>query len=359
MKNETRIIIEQGLMIGVLGFVSWQILGGDVATGLASVGVFVVGSVRIIGAVMPIQNSYSSLKTTVVKSEMAQNLKIEMRERHAERESERLRLENSEALEGLDPNTPWDARKGFSVELRNVEFTYPDADSPVVSKINISAEPGGFIAFVGDSGAGKTTIADLILGLNIPQKGQVLIEGRNPLEIREKHPGLISYVPQKPGMVSGSIAQNVALGIDDRKLDEERVWECLRLAALEDIVRALPDGIHSSLGKQSDALSGGQIQRLGLARALYSRPRLIILDEATSALDAGSEAAVSRNIRDLGDTVTLVVIAHRLSTIQHADCVYVVDQGRILASGPFKHLRKTVPMIEEYVRLMSFDDSEV
>jgi ATP-binding cassette subfamily C protein len=159
-------------------------------------------------------------------------------------------------------------------------------------------------------------------------------------------------------MVSGTIAQNIALGIPDEKIDEDWVWECLRLAALDEVVHGMPGGIHSSLGKQSDQLSGGQLQRLGLARALYPKPRLVILDEATSALDAGSEAAVSKNIRELGDRVTLVVIAHRLSTIQHADTVYVVDEGKVIASGPFKKLRKTVPMIEEYVRLMSFDDTE-
>ena len=352
-----RIIIEQGLMLGVLGFISWQILGGDVATGLASVGVFVVGSVRIIGAVMPIQNSYSSLKTTVVKAEMAQQLQIEMTEKEPEREAMKKALEAAAPLEFMTPGST-KKLKGLGIEMSGVEFTYPDAEEPVVTEINLRADPGGFIAFIGPSGAGKTTLADLVLGLNIPQKGSVLIEGRNPLEVREKHPGLISYVPQKPGMVSGTIAQNIALGIPDEEIDEEWVGECLRLAALDGVVHGMQRGIHSSLGKQSDQLSGGQLQRLGLARALYPKPRLIILDEATSALDAGSEAAVSKNIRELGDSVTLIVIAHRLSTIQHADCVYVVDEGKIIASGPFNTLRKTVPMIEEYVRLMSFDDTE-
>ena len=358
LRNVPRIIIEQGLMLGVLGFVSWQILGGDVATGLASVGVFVVGSVRIIGAVMPIQNAYSTLKTTVVKAELAQKLQAEMSEQATERAARKEALDAAPELEFVSGSDGVEEPLGLSIRMTDVEFTYPDADEPVLTDINLSAEPGGFIAFIGPSGAGKTTLADLVLGLNIPNKGSVLIEGRNPLEIREKHPGLISYVPQKPGMVSGSIAQNIALGIPDKDIDEEWVWECLRLAALDEVVRAMPDGIHSSLGKQSDQLSGGQLQRLGLARALYPKPRLVILDEATSALDAGSEAAVSKNVRSLGDSVTLVVIAHRLSTIQHADCVYVVDEGKIIGSGPFNTLRKTVPMIEEYVRLMSFDDIE-
>jgi ABC-type multidrug transport system fused ATPase/permease subunit len=358
LKSVPRLIIEQGLMLGVLGFVSWQILSGDVATGLASVGVFVVGSVRIIGAVVPIQSAYSQLKTNVVKAEMAQKLSVEIAERAPEREAMQQALESAPPLSTLAAVAKGAAPKGLGIEMKDVEFTYPDAEEPVVTGINLTAEPGGFIAFIGPSGAGKTTLADLVLGLNIPDKGSVLIDGRNPLEIREKHPGLISYVPQKPGMVSGTIAQNIALGIADDKIDEEWVWECLRLAALDDVIKGMQGGIHASLGKQSDQLSGGQLQRLGLARALYPKPRLIILDEATSALDAGSEAAVSKNIRELGESVTLIVIAHRLSTVKHADCVYVVDEGKIIASGPFNTLRKTVPMVEEYVRLMSFDDAE-
>lgn len=358
LRDVPRLVIEQGLMLGVLAFVSWQILGNETATALASVGVFVVGSIRIMGAVMPIQNSYSGLKTTVVKAEMAQNLQREIFEGKQRREDLKRALEAAPPLESVEAESRGAKARGLSVEMKGVEFTYPDAEEPVVTDINLTAEPGGFIAFVGPSGAGKTTLADLVLGLNIPQKGSVLIDGRNPLEIREKHPGLISYVPQKPGMVTGTIAQNIALGIPDEKIDEDWIWECLRLAALDEVVHGMPGGIHSSLGKQSDQLSGGQLQRLGLARALYPKPRLIILDEATSALDAGSEAAVSKNIRELGDAVTLIVIAHRLSTIQHADTVYVVDEGKIIASGPFKKLRKTVPMIEEYVRLMSFDDTE-
>ena len=358
LSSVPRLVIEQGLMLGVLAFVSWQVTSQDVSTGLASVGVFVIGSVRIIGAVIPVQNAYSSLKTTVVKAELAQRLHQEVQAKRNEQ------AQALGALESVEPS-PEDvlfsasrAIRGLGIEVRDVAFTYPGSDRPAVQEINLFANPGGFVALVGPSGAGKTTLADLILGLNIPDAGRVSVEGCNPIEIRAKFPGLISYVPQKPGMVTGSIAENVALGCPHAEINYEWVWECLRLAALDKLIREIPDGIHASIGKHGDQLSGGQLQRLGLARALYSKPRLVILDEATSALDAGSEAAVSKNIRELGESVTLIVIAHRLSTIQHADCVYVVDEGKIIASGPFNTLRKTVPMIEEYVRLMSFDDTE-
>jgi len=215
---------------------------------------------------------------------------------------------------------------------------------------------GSYAAIVGPSGAGKTTLVDLMLGLYEPDSGRILLNDLSPLELRQRIPGLISYVPQKPGLVSGTLANNVALGLRDESINEELVWGALRKAQLGQLVESLPQGIYSSLGSHSDALSGGQIQRLGLARALYTEPRLIILDEATSALDAATEASIAEAIQNLGSETTVVVIAHRLSTIQHADVVHVVDDGQVLASGKFKDVRKRVPMIEEYVKLMSFDD---
>ena len=215
---------------------------------------------------------------------------------------------------------------------------------------------GSYAALVGPSGAGKTTLVDLMLGLHQPDSGRVLLNDVSPMELRQRSPGLISYVPQKPGLVSGTLANNIALGVSDKAIDEDLVWSALRKAQLGEFVESLPEGIFSSLGSHSDALSGGQIQRLGLARALYTEPRLIVLDEATSALDAATEASVAGAIRALGLETTVIVIAHRLSTIQHADSVHVIDAGRVLASGKFSDIRKNVPMIEEYVNLMSFKD---
>jgi ABC-type multidrug transport system fused ATPase/permease subunit len=185
----------------------------------------------------------------------------------------------------------------------------------------------------------------------------VAIGGLPPTLVRELAPGLVAYVPQRPGLVSGTIAENIALGIPSAEIDVARLDEVVDSAFLREFIDSLPDGLNTSVGKQVDALSGGQIQRIGVARALYSRPRLIVLDEATSGLDASSEAFIASSLHALHGTVTVLVIAHRLSTVQHADVVHVVEAGRITAVGDFKTVQATVPMVAEYVKLMSFDAS--
>ena len=215
---------------------------------------------------------------------------------------------------------------------------------------------GAFTAIIGPSGAGKTTLVDLLLGLVFPDDGAVSIGPASPLDVRFVAPGLISYVPQKPGLVSGTIAENIAIGLEKDEIDEQRLRRVIEAAHLGEFVDPLPDGAWTSVGKQANSLSGGQIQRIGLARALYTEPRLLIMDEATSALDAGSEAYISESLKELYGHVTVVVIAHRLSTVQHADTVYVMEDGRLTASGDFQTLMRTVPMVAQYVKLMAIDE---
>lgn len=356
LKAIPRIIVEQALMLGVLAFVGWQLFAGDVASGLASVGVFVAGSVRIMGAVLPVQTSLATIKSNLVKAEKAQEILLKHQEKTAWRHEPGAKERLTTPRPVAPPGGVHAQGNGIAVTAESVSFRFHDADTNVIDNVSFTIEAGSFAAFVGPSGAGKTTLVDLILGLNQPDQGTVLLDGQDPMALRVSQPGLISYVPQNPGMVQGSIAENVALGVAPDAINADRVWEVLALVDLDQTIQALPFGIDTSLGKQSDALSGGQIQRLGLARALYSRPRLVALDEATSALDAGSEHAVSQNILKLGGEVTVIVIAHRLSTIQKADRVFVIEDGRISGQGTFKEVRKQVPMIEEYVKLMSFDD---
>jgi len=346
-----RFFVETGLMMGVLAIIGVQFLRGNLSEGLVTTAVFLAGGVRMMAALLPLQNAVASIKMMGPQAEMAQGiLEKSRRAELTSRESQIQALDPEVVSDGAFDNT------GYTVEVRDVTFTHAGSEEPAIERVSLSVPGGGYVAFVGPSGAGKTTLVDLILGINSPDSGEILVGGLQPAKLREINPGAISYVPQNPGMVSGTISENVALGELAEDIDPDRVWGALEKAELADFVRSLSNGIDSDLGKQSDSLSGGQKQRLGLARAMYPNPRLLVLDEATSALDAGTEASISATIEKLEKTITVIVIAHRLSTIQHADIVYVVEGGRLSARGRFSDVRKKVPLIEEYVRLMAIGD---
>ena len=351
LKSLPRYIAEGGLIVGALGFVVWQLSRGSLIEGLLALGIFLSGSFRMMGAILPLQQIWNDLRVMQNWVTGAQEVLLKLKHTPELLDASiyaATHLQSTEAKQEIRP--------GLEVRLDGVNFRHLGASSQTIDQVTLRAPAGSYSAIVGPSGAGKTTLVDLILGLYKPDSGTVVIDGVEPEALREESPGLMSYVPQKPGIVTGSIANNVALGLAEHERDEEQIWAALEGAQLADHVRTLEHAIHSDLGSHSDALSGGQIQRLGLARALYTKPNLIILDEATSALDAATEASISGAIQQLGGDTTVIVIAHRLSTIQHADIVHVMDQGRVVDSGTFKEVRRRVPMIEEYVRLMSFDD---
>ena len=343
-----RFFVETALVLGALGFVAWQLLRGELEDGLVAAGVFLTGGVRIMAALLPLQNSFAALKSQAEQARLGQEILLDAK---TFRDALPLGVEVDE----VEKKKVLDGRSGLAVSFERVSFTHAGNETPTIDDLSISIRPGGYIALVGPSGAGKTTIADLMLGLYEPGSGAVLVEGIPAHILRKSIPGLLSYVPQRPGLVSGTLAENVALGVPSDSIDRLRVEAVLTQAQLGEFISTLPQGIDTLLGKHADSLSGGQIQRLGLARALYTSPRLIILDEATSALDAGAEASISSTILQLAEATTVVVIAHRLSTVQRAERVFVIDGGKLAGSGTFAELRKSVPMIQEYVRLMSFE----
>ncbi|TAM71923.1 MAG: ABC transporter ATP-binding protein [Microbacteriaceae bacterium] len=343
MSGMPRYIIETSLIVGVVALVGAQFLSGSLAAGAVTVGVFLAGGMRITASLLPLQNSFAQIKTQVEQSALASELLDEYRAQAAR--------PHAAVVEPVQLPS-----RGVPVRMHSVSFTYPGGSRPALEGISIDVAPGEFIAVIGPSGAGKTTLVDMLLGLVAPESGTVSLGVGSPLELRLADPGLVSYVPQRPGVVSGSIAENIALGVAPEKIDRLRLAEVIKAAYLDEFIDGLPNGADTSVGKQVNSLSGGQIQRIGLARALYSRPRLLIMDEATSALDAGSEAFISEGLKRLHGEVTLVVVAHRLSTVQHADNVYVMEGGRVTAEGDFGTLIDTVPMVAEYVKLMSFDE---
>lgn len=351
LKSLPRYIAESGLILGALGFVVWQLSKGSLAEGLLSLGIFLAGSFRMMGAILPLQSIWNDLRIMQDWVTNAQEILVTLREMPELLDSGIF----SETVLSSLKDRRLTTEIGLPVDIANVMFSHPGNKSPTINNVSVSIAAGSYVAIVGPSGAGKTTFVDLLLGLHDPDSGSIEVAGIDPRRLREESPGLISYVPQRPGLVSGSIAQNVALGVPEKEIDEEAVRDALSRAQLLDFVDTLSAGIHSSLGPQSDSLSGGQIQRLGFARALYTDPRLVILDEATSALDAATEASVAASIKNVGEKTTVIVIAHRLSTIQDADQVHVMDEGKIVASGTFSEVRKAVPMVEEYVQLMSFN----
>jgi len=221
-----------------------------------------------------------------------------------------------------------------------------------LDKVSLSIQPGQSVAFVGSTGAGKSTLADVILGAVFPDLGEVFISGRAPISTVREWPGAIAYVPQDVAILSGTVRENVALGISTEDIDDALVWEALQRAELADFLGENRSGIDTVVGENGVQLSGGQRQRLGIARALYSRPRLLVLDEATSALDAETERIITHTLESLAGEVTLIIIAHRLATVRNCDQVFYLREGELVSSGSFEQVRAAVPDFDKQAQLL-------
>jgi len=243
---------------------------------------------------------------------------------------------------------------GFTpaVRLEEICLSYPGADGEALTDVNLAIDEGQSLALVGPTGAGKSTIADVILGVIQPDSGVSTMNGVAPIKAVRIWPGAIAYVPQDITVLDGTIRQNVGLGLPENLIRDELVWEALERAHLAEMLRNEREGLDTVVGEHGVRLSGGQRQRLGLARALYTRPRLIVLDEATSALDAETERAVSEALGELRGSVTLVIIAHRLATVQHCDHVVYLEDGRIKSSGTFDEVRRVQPRFNRQAELL-------
>lgn len=236
--------------------------------------------------------------------------------------------EDAYAVKRMEKHTEVHLEK--EIVLSHVSYAYPRMDKNVINDITLSIQKGTSVGLIGASGAGKTTLADIILALLKPQSGEILMDGVNIENLGGAWNHVIGYVPQSIYMVDASIRKNVAFGIDEALVDEEKVWKALEMAQMKTFVEGLDEGIDTKVGEWGVQLSGGQRQRIAIARALYNEPDIIVLDEATAALDNETENAVMESIEALQKMKTLIIVAHRLTTIRKCDVIYEIADGKAI-----------------------------
>jgi len=325
-------IVIGGALVGLS-----QILFQDSSGAIASVVIFVAASTRLLPSLIRAQNSFFTMKQSEGGAQVTLDVILEIDEL-----SEKVDVDNN--VETTCKFLP-------IISVENLTFSYPETDQVVLKGISFSIKAGQFVAIVGQSGAGKSTLVDLLLGMYEPTSGSIEVSELPPREAVKTWPGAISYVPQDIAIIDGTIAKNIALQDSDQQ--KNQIHTFLERAHLLDDVLAMSNKLNEVVGERGTRLSGGQRQRLGIARALYTNPEMIIFDEATSSLDPITEKSVTDAIYNKKSGVTLIVVAHRLSTVRHADLVILLDQGRLIAKGTFDEVRSLAPKFDEQAKLVN------
>jgi ABC-type multidrug transport system fused ATPase/permease subunit len=336
MPNISKYVIETAVIIGTLLVTGIQFVQQDAAHAIATLSVFLAAGTRISPAILRLQQGAIQIKSSLGSADSTLNFIEEIK---------------ATEIQSQDMGSFTTNHRDFSGEIsvENVTFTYPLQNHPVTNGISLTISQGQSVAFVGPSGGGKTTLADIILGLLQPDVGSVKISGLLPNEAIVKYPGAISYVPQNIMIINGTIRQNISMGFEDHEISDDNVWSALEVAQLDDFVKKLPNGLETHVGDRGVNISGGQRQRLGIARALISKPRLILFDEATSSLDGQTEFEITEAMQKLRGKVTFIAIAHRLSTVKNVDTLFYIESGRIISSGTFSELKASIPHFEQQI----------
>ena len=334
-----RYVIETSLILGIFAFLAGVVIFSDLGTQSVTIGVFMAGGLRLVASILPLQAAFQQMISSGTQAQIAfDNLVAISKATRPQVFSEQLSLDDQADL-----------------VFDKVAFRFPGNESDTLEGVSFTVPSNSKVAIVGPSGAGKTTTFEIATGFRLPSSGEATIAGYTPREILERSPGVIGIVPQRPHLVSGSLAENISL-VDRASTDMDRVRQCLEMAGLDDFADPNRFGLEGKITPDSGELSGGEIQRLGLARALYRSPRILFLDEATSALDAETESKVNKTLDSLRGQMTIVLIAHRLSTVMNADNIIYLNQGKVVAQGTFAELKKSVPDFAKAVELMDLGD---
>ncbi len=335
----SKYVIETTVVVGAVLIGAAQFILQDASHAIATLAIFLAAGTRIAPAVLRIQQGTITIKSGLGVASPTLDL-LEA-------------LGNVAMTENIVDKVDV-IHEGFisEIEIKDVSFTYPNKISPAIANVSLTIPAGTSVAFVGPSGAGKTTLIDVLLGVLNPNSGSVLVSGLPPLLAVANWPGSVSYVPQDVVIAAGTIRENIALGYPREEATDELVMGAIKVAHLNEFVASLPDGIDTHVGEHGARISGGQRQRLGIARAMFTRPHLLVLDEATSSLDGETEASISDAIHALRGSTTVVIIAHRLSTVRNADKVVYLSDGKVLATGTFDEVRESVPDFDRQAKIM-------
>ena len=337
-------VIETSVLIGGLAIGAIQFALTDAASAVSTLSIFLAAGLRVAPAVLRLQQGALNLKSHLGSADKTLRLISEL--------NSLPHNSTSGQDKTLQPVNFQHSNFGGKIEFKGVSYSYPMTSKLAVEDVTFSVGEGEFVAIVGESGSGKSTIADLMLGVLSPNAGSIWLAGMDPLLTIRRWPGAVAYVPQEPLLIEGSIAANITLGYPEDSMSRVDLDRALKLSKFEEIVESLNFGINTLVGESGWGLSGGQKQRLGIARALYPNPKVLVLDEATSALDASTESEISSAINNLKGKVTIVMIAHRLSTVRKADKVIYLEHGKIIDIGLFEDLRARVQKFDEQARLM-------
>ena len=330
-----------------------QFLTKDLGAAAATVALFLAAGSRVVPAMLRLQGAGITIRNASVQAQptfvMADFLSST---RPKDAIDERATPIRETALKIRERIAAGHGDFTASISVRGATLTYLEARRPALLDASFSAAPGTSVALVGPTGAGKSTLADVILGVLEPEMGEVLISGVSPKDAVRLWPGAIAYIPQNVALIQGAVRENVALGLPRDAIDDDLVWEALHRAHLADFLRDSREGLDTSIGERGIRLSGGQRQRLGIARALYTRPLLLLLDEATSSLDAETEQDIIDTLKELEGKVTTVTVAHRLATVRLADQVLYLSDGAIIARGTFEEVRSQVTDFDRQASLL-------
>jgi ABC-type multidrug transport system fused ATPase/permease subunit len=322
LNNMPRLLIETVFMVAVLSYIMFYIIGGgDVTLLITQLTAFGVAAVRL----MPSANRINTYITQIAYEEPSLDFVYNNL-------TESMKSDKKMAAERMAIAGPA-IKLEDKIELKNITFAYPDAEKNIFTGADMIVPRGKSVGIMGSSGAGKSTVVDILLGLLHVKEGEILCDGKNIFSNYESWLAQVGYIPQSIYLIDESIRDNIAFGIDAAEISDDRIWEVCREAQLEDFIKSLPEGLDTKIGDRGVRLSGGQRQRIGIARALYHNPEILVFDEATSALDNETEAAVMEAVNSFHGKKTMVIIAHRLNTIEKCDIIYEVKDQKIVKSS--------------------------